>query len=505
MQSFINSKPVKLFISLFRKYAIYVFALFIVLLNCSLAFDNVVWGDEAFSGITIRNTNLYGIFERVYYLDSHPPLYYYWLRLLADIFGYNTTVYHFSALIPFIAGILIAIFLLRKKLGQMPVAFFIAISGLSAVCAEYNLEIRMYALLFLELLICSYNAYRISENNAKKYHWVLLTLFGVLAAYTHYFGLVTSSLLLFITAVFYFIKNKKKSWLYGLICILSYIILYSPWLFVFYRQASTVSKSWWLTEIAPLSVLTEVLFCGKNMRIILMSFTILASIIILLAESNIISLKGDDKKHIAFSFKSASRHNWSNELKGILLFWCSIIVTIICTYIASYLINPLTVSRYMYPLVPQMLFIVMLCVKRILSYKNMPKICFSVVTVLFIFVLAIGLSDFKYYRSISKTQNTQTEFLLNSIGEPTEDTVFTAMNVAHLSWTVLPYYFPDNPVYACMPDEVQEDATNIWTFLGTDISESTLEAMKSKGYSVNEYKAVLMCKYSCHVYHFYKE
>jgi len=34
------------------------------MLNFSLAFDNVVWGDEAFSGNTICNTNLYGIFQR---------------------------------------------------------------------------------------------------------------------------------------------------------------------------------------------------------------------------------------------------------------------------------------------------------------------------------------------------------------------------------------------------------------------------------------------------------
>lgn len=532
MQTFFNSKPVKLFITLFQKYAIYLFALVVVVLNCSLAFDNVVWGDEAFSGITIRNTNLYGIFERVYYLDSHPPLYYYWLRLLADIFGYNTTVYHFSALIPFIAGILIAIFLFNKKFGQIPTAFFITISGLSAVCAEYNLEIRMYALLFLELLICSYSAYRITENNAKKRHWVLLTLFGVFAAYTHYFGLVTSSILLFITSLFYFIRNRKKSWLYGLFSIISYIILYTPWLFVFYKQASTVSKSWWLTEIAPLSVLTEVLFCGSHMRIVLMPLTLLLSVFILLVESNILSsTDNNDKKHVTFSFKNATYKHWSNELKGIILFWCSIIMTIVCTYIASYLINPLTVARYMYPLIPQMLFILMLGIRRILAYghvhwgtqeyynspnelptglfatenKKKLRVCFSLITVVFLIILTIGLFDFKYYRSVSKTQNAQTEFILYTIGEPTEDTVFTAANVQHLSWTVLQYYFPNNPIYACMPNEVQEDADHIWTFLGNDISESTLDAMESKGYSVNEYKAVLMCKYSCNVYHFYKD
>ena len=185
----------------------------------------------------------------------------------------------------------------------------------------------------------------------------------------------------------------------------------------------------------------------------------------------------------------------------------------------------------MYPLIPQMLFILMLGIRRILAYghvrwgtqkyynsqnelpaglfatesKKKLRVCFSLITVVFLIILTIGLFDFKYYRSVSKTQNAQTEFILYTIGEPTEDTVFTAANVQHLSWTVLQYYFPNNPIYACMPNEVQEDADHIWTFLGNDISESTLDAMESKGYSVNEYKAVLMCKYSCNVYHFYKD
>lgn len=532
MQAFLNSKPIRFLCAFFEKYALYIFALAVIGLNYSLAFDNVVWGDEAFSGYIIRNTNLYGIFERVYYWDSHPPLYYYWLRLLADIFGYSTPVYHFSALIPFTVGILMALLLFRKKFGQIPTAFFIAISGLSAVCAEYNLEIRMYALLFMELLICAYNAYRIMENNAGKHHWILLTGFGVLAAYTHYFGLVTSSILLFVTACIYFIRNRKKSWIYGCITIPSYILLYTPWLFVFYRQSSAVGTSWWLAEISPISVMTEVLFFGNDMRVIVMPLTIILSLFILLTESGVICLKDkDDKKRISLNFKNISSLNWSNELRGILLFWVTIIMTIGATYIASLLINPLTVPRYMYPLTPLVLLILMFDIRRLLAYGNVEwgkqryndveqsrsevtifpkesktwKRCvFILTTIVFAVVLVIGLFDFKYYRSISKTENVQTEFILAQIGTPDEDTVFTAMNVQHLSWMVLPYYFPDNQVYACMPNEVEEDAGDIWTFLGNEISSDTVKAMEKKGYSMEEYKAVLMAKYGCNVYHFYK-
>ncbi len=532
MQNFVQCKPIKFINTFFEKYAIYFFALAIITLNYSLAFDNVMWGDEAFSGVVIRDTDLHGIFERIYFWDSHPPLYYYWLRLLADIFGYSIPVYHFSALIPFTAGILMAVFIFRKKFGLIPTAFFITISGLSGVCAEYNLEIRMYALVFAELLICSYSAYRISENNARIYHWILLTSFGVLAAYTHYFGLVSGSILLFFTSLYYFVRNRGKTWLYGCITILSYILLYAPWLFVFFKQSSTVSSGWWLTEIAPLSVLTEILFFGKSMRMILIPLTIILSVLVFMTDSGILYLKTQEAKtYISFSFRKFSTANWSNDLRGIILYWSVIIATILATYIASWLISPLTVARYMYPLTPLVLFILMIGIKRLLVYGNViwgrkdkgeeqdknetlfthiknrrwTNVVIGIIAIVFVAILTIGLFEFKYYRSISKTQNVQTEFILNNIGEPTEDTVFTAMNVQHLSWTVLPYYFPDNAVYACMPDEVKEDADHIWTFLGNDISESTLNTMKTKGYLVDEYKTVLMCKYSCNVYHFYRE
>ena len=44
------------------KYGIFVFAAGTVILNATLIFDNVVWGDEAFSCNISRDTNLYGIF-----------------------------------------------------------------------------------------------------------------------------------------------------------------------------------------------------------------------------------------------------------------------------------------------------------------------------------------------------------------------------------------------------------------------------------------------------------
>lgn len=517
-----------------ERFGLYCFAAVILVLNYSLAFDNVVWGDEAFSTTAIVGTDLYGIYQRIYFWDSHPPLYYYWLRLFADIFGYNIPVYHIASLVPFTIGILLAVFPIRKKLGKIPAAFFVLLSGLSAPCAEYNQEIRMYALTFLEMLIGAYCSYRIMENNHKKRFWVGLTLSGVAAAYSHYFGLVTSGILLFVTGLIYFLRNRKKTWLYGVISILTYIVLYSPWLYVFFRQASSVSNSWWLEEIAPLDVLTNMIFCGVNMKTILMPIVIVCSLVILVTESKVVHLtlpKGS--RALSWKFSKPGTQNWSVELYGIVLFWAAIVLTVGFTYVASLLINPLTIARYMYPVVPLAIFILMLCIRRFLAYgkvnwgnedygvvqkeenaehisllntesPNWTRAMFGCISLVFVVTLIVGLLDFKFYRSLSITQNVQTQKILSIIGEPEEDAVFTATGVQHLSWTVLPHYFPEHEVLGYMPEEIETEASEIWAFIGFYLSDESVNQMKEMGYTMEMFEDCWMGKYGCNLYHFYK-
>lgn len=517
---------------LVEKYGLYCLAIVVIILNASLAFDNVVWGDEAFSGNTIRGTNLYGIFERIYYWDSHPPLYYYWLRFMASIFGYKTYVYHFASIVPFVVGVIMAVTVFKKELGKIPAAFFIVLSGLSAPCAEYNLEIRMYALVFMELLICAFCSYKIMETGHKKSVWVILTIFSVAAAYTHYFGLVVSGILLFVTTLFNFLRSKKC--FYGINSILTYIALYIPWLVVFFMQAKRVGNGWWLEEIAGLSVLTNVIFCGENLKKILMAVTVILSLVIFVKESEMIYLSlEEDKDTVSWKFMRPSIKNWSLELYAILLFWTVIILTIIFTYVASVILNPITVARYMYPLVPLTLFILMLCIRRILAYGRIKwgsqeygfvqeekrekqiflfntesilwkRLIFALITGLFMIIMVIALFDFKYYRSVSKTQEVQTQKIISIIGEPNEDAVFTATGVKHLSWTVLPYYYPANKVLDCLPNEVDSEVDDIWAFVGFAMSDEAIAEMEANGYSMEVHMDLWLGKYGCNLYHFYR-
>lgn len=490
--------------SLYDKFGIYILSITIIILNITLAFDNVVWGDEAYSEMAIRNCDLYGIFQRVYYWDSHPPFYYYYLRLFADLFGYQTPVYHFASLVPFIAGILFACTLLKKHLGSLAASFFIIVSGLSASCVEYNLEIRMYSLVFTFVLLCAYCSYIILKDDSKKSTWILMTVFAIFAAYTHYYGLLLCGLILLFTGLFYFMMHKGKSRMKGLLFLAIYIFVYIPWLFVLYFQTRSELSNSWMTEPESLNKIVNFITGGTRLCPIILTLVILLSLFILIKETGFLKIeKGPAKLSVLISLQKPSVRNWSADLKSILLFWLTIIVLLGFSYIVSYLFHPILAYRYSYVLIPVVLFILMLCVHRFITYYNTTLVHLITYGILFV-TLLLSLFDFKYFRSVTKTQDYQTSRVLDLVGQPTEDAILCSNGVKHLAWSVLSYYYPDNEITMKNPNELDTQPTEIWAFIGYEYEDDLLKEMEGKGYTVSPHMDMWLGKYGINLYHFYK-
>lgn len=490
---------------LIDKIGIYLLALGTVVLNISLAFDNVVWGDEAYSQMAVINTDFYGVFQRVYYWDSHPPLYYYYLKIFADIFGYKTPVYHIASLIPFIIGIVLACTLIKKCLGAMPAAFFIIVSGLSASCVEYNLEIRMYSLVFMFVLLCAYCAYQILKDATKIKNYILMTLFGVLAAYTHYYGLALCGLIIFFAGLFAFISNKNKKiaacWL---LSTLVYIVVYIPWLFVLYFQTQAELGNSWMTEPDPLENILNFITGGVKLRPIILTFIVVMSIVIFVLESGLLVFKkGDEELSVNIALRKPSTKNWSVELKGILFFWVTILGLLGFGYGVSYLFHPILTYRYTYVLIPIVLFIFMLCMKRFIEYGLMDKVKYGIIWAMLLLTFVLALFDFKYFRSVTKTQDYQTNLLLETIGTPNDDAVLVANGVKHLAWSVLQYYYT-NEISTEAPNNIGSQPSEIWAFAGYEYDEDVLGDMSDMGYQMESYMEMWLGKYGVNLYHFYK-
>lgn len=483
--------------NIYDKVGVYVLGLVVSVLNISLAFDNVVWGDEAYSQMAIRNCNLYGIYERIYYWDSHPPFYYYYLRLFADLFGYKTPVYHIASLVPFVVGVILACTLIKKHMGAMSATLFIIISGLSESCVEYNLEIRMYSLVFLFTLLCAYCSYMIVKDmtDTAVNKWILMTIWGVLSAYTHYFGLLMCGLIILCTGIAYQIIHKGKSWIRGLVCTLTYIIVYIPWLFVLFKQTQSELGDSWMTEPEGFGRILQFITGGHRLCYIMVPFIVIMTVLILKSEIS--------------SVRNGKSDRLTGDCIAIILNWSEIIILMVFSYAVSLLFHPILAFRYTYVMIPLILMITILCMKKLMEYVAESKYKAQVTAVTLVIVAAsllLGLLDFKYFRSVTKTQDVQTNMVLNFVDEYyTEDTVFCSNGVKHLAWTVLPYYYPDNEVTMDNPNELEGEPDHICAFMGYQFAPEVIEEMEEKGYTVVDYDTPLgFGKYGIFLYHFNK-
>lgn len=472
----------------------------LVYLNIKLMFDNVVWGDEAFSVNTVGNTDLYGIFQRIFYWDSHPPFYYYWLRLFLNVFGHQTWAFHLASVIPYVLGILIILLVVGKKIGPFPTLFFVLIASLSETCIQYNLEIRMYSMVFFEILMCTVFCYLILSEKKNIGYWIGLVLFCTLAAYTHYYGLITSGVLLVVTSVLYFIRHKGKSWLYGLISLIAYIVLYIPWIMVLLEQMKRVYSSWWMDQPETLNNVLTFIFGGSKVKYILIPSIIIFSLTVLVVDSILVKKNSSEDKQRTFS----------PQARGIIMGWLTILLVLISAYTISYVYKPILARRYTYPLVPIVLFVYILSISRLVEYANMiihkwlKGIILCGLVALFISLSYISYSDYIFYRDLANILDLYTGNVLDLIGTPNEDAVFTAYDVKHLSWTVLAYYYPNNTVLGQLPYEIENDPSEIWAFIGTPLSEDQLALMSDKNYTTEVYPDMWLSQYHCNIYHFHK-
>ena len=467
--------------------AVYVLALFVVIINTSLIFDNVVWGDEAFSVNTAQNT-FSGIMEILYYYDNHPPLYYLWIKIFGDIFGNNIYIYHLASLIPFIISIIFVVTLFRKQLGNIPAAFLVVILGLGYFCIEYNVEIRMYSLAFLGVLMTFYCVYKVICTG-KKSAYAGMILWALLAAYSHYYGLVTVGILMFMTTVAVWIKNRGKSWIRGTISMVVFLACYAPWLYCLFHSIKNVSRSWWMTDILSLRRTISMVFGGHGLNWFILALLTGLSLVLFVVE----------------------RKKWSDETYTIIVGLATIMATVGFAYFICYAFKPMLAQRYMYPLSAVTFATLAVAMSRVFvilreySHGVLGKTEKTVrgisLVVLSLFVV-IGLGNFQVYRDVAIDQENKTKATLSLIGEPKDDTMFVTNGVKHLGWTIFPCYFPGTEFISANCYGATKD--KFWYFNPTPIGEEDLKRLSEMGYNVISYGQMQISQYVFSLYYMEK-
>lgn len=489
---------------------IYLTAAGVVLLNVSLMFDNVLWGDECFSANTAQKS-VDGILQVLYFWDNHPPLHYYWLKLFGDFFGHTGAVYHLASLVPFFIGVLLALLFLRRYFGNIPSAFFIVITGLASTCLQYNLEIRMYSLAFLGVVCCYYCAYRVLCGG--RLAWFGMVFWALVGAYSHYYAMMTVGILIFITGVAAAVRYRGKTWVKGLLALLAFIAGYAPWLSYLFHATDSVSNNWWMTEIMSLRDSLQMVLCGAEFQKIIICLLIVFLAALFLTESSFFVIRRQDD-YTEISVHRPRLKDWSNETYGAAVGALTIAGTLIAAYVLCLIVGPVLAQRYLYPLsaITVLLLVIgakgsLVLVERLeqrLRKKWLKNLAKCVLVVVLAALTFVGLGNYKDYRAQVKAEQAATEQTLYVIGEVPEDTALVSNNVKHLSWTVLYYYYPQRDIITgrCSDEGAEHD--KFWYFTPEAVGDGELREMQDMGYTAEYHGTQQIATYSFELYYFGK-
>lgn len=213
------------------------------ILHGILCFGQTIWLDEALTGSYIRMG--WGELLAFTTTDVHPPLYYLIVKLGITLFGDHVYVVKLFSYLPFVLMLLLTVVKVRKEYGNRTTFLMLAFLCTTPCIIERNAEMRMYQWAMFFVYAFALWLFVAVKMQARK-DWLICLLFGLCAAYTHYYALIAVALLY---AFFFFtnIRNKKMviSILQnGVISVVGYL----PWLLVFLGQAKTLKETGWWQE-----------------------------------------------------------------------------------------------------------------------------------------------------------------------------------------------------------------------------------------------------------------
>lgn len=184
--------------------------------------------DEAFSWDIIVNNNIAGILSGTA-ADVHPPLYYLIVKLNFAVFGASLRVMVWASIIPVLLGMILISVFVNNRWGFKSAFLFNLVYGFSPFILHYNLNLRMYSWMDLFVLGVILVSYEIVLEH-KRWHYVALFLFSIMAVYTQYFA-VLPIVICYVWLFAHFLKGKDYK---GLIKFLTVgvldVVTYIPWL-----------------------------------------------------------------------------------------------------------------------------------------------------------------------------------------------------------------------------------------------------------------------------------
>jgi len=460
-----------------KRIIIMITTLIIGFLNIIRIYDNTFWGDETFSLLLVKS-DIAGLISGTAN-DVHPPLYYLILKVFYQVLGDRGWVFHLASLVPIFILLIFSATVIYKKLGFTVTMVFSLFAGLSQSSVVYNVEVRMYSWAVFFVFFSFYNVYKILTERKYKY-WVLFTLFSLAAAYTHYYALIGVA---FIYAGLLLTILIRKIHIFKIyfICCLATVLGYLPWLFILLKQFSSTSENYWIEDIPSLKYCLGYIYGFGNTGTILFLIAIITFAVLIIKQMEYKNLEkkeiDPEGKGLLLKLNIDTKEKMNLEMIWMLIGYFSILGTFLTGELVSYLIRPMFLPRYMFPVAPIGWMILGITISRF-KFKKI-----VIIPILIMMCVSFGRDYSKTYK-IDKAfdiSNIKTvEYLDKNMSK--ENIIVT--NVKYLHWAILDYYFPGSQhMLIDSMDWSQNKAGVIWLLYTGDMSIELENELKKDGYS----------------------
>lgn len=385
-----------------------------------------VWTDEAYMMQMLRETN--GLKDAVLYAasDTHPPAYFVLLKLVTMIFGQNLIAAKMLSICAVTGTILIGVHFLQKEKGVKAAIIYALLVGAIPCSMDFSVEIRMYSLALFFLTGCGINAFYFITYEKKRY-LIYATLFGVGAAYTHYFSLAATALIFGMMFCVLLVTNRKLL-LYWLLSAIGCIVLYVPWLPYFYVQFTRVSTGFWIPEITVKTFFEYMeWYFGTDMpySIWMIACIVMVAIVMLVIEL----VQKHDRQTV-----------WACAC---FLVW---FLTIMVGVAVSAAIRPMFLIKYSYPMIGLLSIALAWSLSRLQERTALLLICF---------LLCIGIVDYENTYQI-EYKSTMTVKTMQFFDEHLKDNDLVAYNY-HAFGFIYRFYFTEDQLVELSDIDFSDD------------------------------------------------
>lgn len=454
-----------------------------------LTFSTDIWYDELFSMEFAKRP-----FEELISLtskDVHPPFYYMIVRAFLILGGSAglpiETSGKIASIAPFLLLFIYAVTIIRKNHGMLTSGLFCFASVTMPGLPEYTTEIRMYswALFFVTAsLIHAFNLMKNYQNEDRKWdipNGLALFFYGTAAFYTHYYAALSVAIIYFYVLLWMIIKyvavmrgegsSKERLNFKAIAAVIISANLtavsYVPWLSVLLGQAQTVSGSYWIQPVGlrTFGSCIKYLFSGyfSNGSITTVFAVVLFILVAYIVVNNAIKLV------------KCGYQNETEKLKGLQSLMAVMVLPllVIVGIVASMLIRPVFVNRYMIPAMGTFYLAISIIVGNVFKGTVSKKITQIAYCILVLLIAIVGCVDFKSFIGNEEYRQVNMEKTLELFSEIDSDTLIIS-NFDHVQ-ALLAYY---------LNDDEQEEEHKIYLYYGQP--EALVDEMLTGLYTIED-------------------